>query len=87
MPSRYGAYQPVHLRFQNWGLQKLLLAIAKELQERSGLDLSECFIDGTFVPAKKKKKRSSSAKQSEERAALMTLNLCLAWLTHMQGFP
>jgi transposase len=71
MPSRYGAYQTVHRRFQNWVqdgvLEKLLLAIAKDLQERGGLDLSECFIDGTFVPAKKG--GTSSAKQSEARAA------------------
>ena len=71
MPSRYGAYQTVNRRFQNWVqggvLEKLLLAIAKDLQERGGLDLSECFIDGTFVPAKKG--GTSSAKQSEARAA------------------
>jgi hypothetical protein len=71
MPARYGAFQTVHRRFQNWVqdgvLEKLLLAIAKDLQERGGLDLSECFIDGTFVPAKKG--GTSSAKQSEARAA------------------
>jgi transposase len=71
MPSRYGSYQTVHRRFQNWVqdgvLEKLLLAIAKDLQERGGLDLSECFIDGTFVPAKKG--GTSSAKQNEVRVA------------------
>ena len=71
MPSRYGAYQTVHRRFQNWVqdgvLEKLLLAIARDLQERGGLDLSECFIDGTFVVAKKG--ATSSEKQSEARAA------------------
>jgi len=71
MPSRYGAYQTVHRRFQNWVqdgvLEKLLLAIAKDLKERGGLDLSECFVDGTFVPAKKG--GTSSAKQSEAKAA------------------
>ena len=37
MPSRYGAYQTVHRQFQSWVqdvvLEKLLLSIAKDLQE------------------------------------------------------
>lgn len=57
LPSRYGAYQTVHRRFQGWVrtgvLEAVLLAIAQDLKERGGLDVRECFIDGTFVPAKK----------------------------------
>jgi transposase len=57
LPPRYGSYQTVHRRFQNWVrsgvLESVLLAIAQDLKDRGGLDLSECFIDGTFVPAKK----------------------------------
>ena len=57
LPARYGAYQTVHRRFQNWVrsgvLEAVLLAIAQDLKDRGGLDLRECFIDGTFVPAKK----------------------------------
>jgi len=57
LPERYGKYQTVHRRFQNWVrsgvLERVLLALAKDLRERGGLDLSECFVDGTFVPAKK----------------------------------
>jgi transposase len=57
LPERYGKYQTVHRRFQNWVrsgvMEKVLLALAQDLQERGGLDLKECFIDGTFVPAKK----------------------------------
>jgi transposase len=57
LPERYGKYQTVHRRFQNWVrsgvMEKVLLAIAQDLLERGGLDLRECFIDGTFVPAKK----------------------------------
>lgn len=57
LPDRYGAYQTVHRRFQNWVrsgvMEKVLLAIAQDLKDRGGLDLRECFIDGTFVPAKK----------------------------------
>ena len=57
LPARYGAYQTVHRRFQHWvrsgALAGALLAIAQDLKDRGGLDLRECFIDGTFVPAKK----------------------------------
>ena len=57
LPDRYGAYQTAHRRFQNWVrsgvMERLLLAIAQDLKDRGGLDLRECFIDGTFVPAKK----------------------------------
>jgi transposase len=57
LPGRYGPYQTVHRRFQNWVrsgvMEKVLLAIAQDLKDRGGLDVRECFIDGTFVPAKK----------------------------------
>jgi len=57
LPARYGPYQTVHRRFQNWVragvIEKVLLALADHLKEAGGLDLKECFVDGTFVPAKK----------------------------------
>lgn len=57
LPPRYGPYQTAHRRFQNWVrsgvIEKILLALAQHLQEAGGLDLKECFVDGTFVPAKK----------------------------------
>lgn len=57
LPERYGPYQTVHRRFQNWVrskvLEQVLLAVAQDLKDRGGLDLRECFVDGTFVPAKK----------------------------------
>ncbi len=34
-------------------LSRILEALAKDLKERGELDLSECFIDGTFVVAKR----------------------------------
>ena len=46
-----------HRRFQRWNeegvLDGVLRALAEDLKERGGLDLSECFVDGTFVGAKK----------------------------------
>jgi hypothetical protein len=57
LPERYPSYQTCHRRFQQWTrdgtFEQLLEALATDLYARGGLDLSECFIDGTFVIAKK----------------------------------
>jgi transposase len=57
LPGRYPPYQTCHRRFQeychNGAFEKVLHALAEDLRERGGLDLSESFIDGTFAPAKK----------------------------------
>ena len=71
LPDRYGAYKTAHRRFQNWVrsgvMERVLLAIAQDLKDRGGLDLRECFIDGTFVPAKKG--GAAWGRPSEGRAA------------------
>jgi transposase len=57
LPDRFPPYQTCHRRFQTWvkdgTLRKVLETIAQDLQTRGEIDLSECFIDGTFVVAKK----------------------------------
>lgn len=57
MPERYPSYQTCHRRFQEWVkagvFERILRELARDLKERGGLDLSECFIDGSFVIAKK----------------------------------
>jgi transposase len=57
MPGRYPPSSTCHRRFQEWNrsgvLENVLQALARDLQERGGIDLSEGFIDGTFIPAKK----------------------------------
>ncbi len=57
LPRRYPPYQTSHRRFQLWvrsgTLERVLRTRAEDLRARGGLDLSECFIDGTFVVAKK----------------------------------
>lgn len=57
MPDRYPSPATCHRRFQSWVesdvLERLLQALAEDLRDRGKLDLSECFIDGTFVVAKK----------------------------------
>jgi len=57
LPDRYPPYQTCHRRFQAWvrdgTLEQVLATLATDLQERGGIDVSECFVDGTFVGAKK----------------------------------
>jgi len=57
LPDRCLPYQTCHRRFQQWVrsgvLEQVLQALATDLRERGGLDLSECYIDGMFVVAKK----------------------------------
>ncbi len=57
LPKRYPPYQTCHRRFQRWNeegvLDEILRALVDDLREYGGLDLSECFIDGSFVSAKK----------------------------------
>ena len=57
LPARFPSYQTCHRRFQGWvrdgTLVRVLQALAEDVQERGGLDLSECCIDGTFLGANK----------------------------------
>jgi transposase len=57
LPNRFPPYQTCHRRFQTWVrsgvLARVLETLANDLQQRGAIDLSECFIDGTFVVAKK----------------------------------
>jgi transposase len=57
LPERYPPYQTRHRRFQHWVrsgvFEQTLQALASDLRERGELDPSECFIDGTFIVAKK----------------------------------
>ena len=55
--ERFPPYQTCHRRFQEWArsgaLRRVMETLAEDLQKRGKLDLSECFIDATFVVAKK----------------------------------
>ncbi|CAA9464061.1 MAG: Mobile element protein [uncultured Rubrobacteraceae bacterium] len=57
LPERYPPYQTCHRRFQKWieegVFSAILEALAEDLKGRGEIDLSECYIDGTFVVAKK----------------------------------
>lgn len=57
LPERYPPRSTCHRCFQAWGrsgvFAQILTALAEDLRDRGGIDLSEGFIDGTFAPAKK----------------------------------
>ena len=57
IPDRYPSPATCHRRFQHWVrggvLAKILRALAEDLRDRGKFDLTECFIDATFVGAKK----------------------------------
>lgn len=57
LPERYPPYQTCQRRFQQWvddGVRsRILEALTEDREERGGLDLSEYFIDATFVVATK----------------------------------
>ncbi len=57
VPDRYPSPATCHRRFQQWVrtgvFRKILRALAEDLRDRGKLDLTECFIDATFVGAKK----------------------------------
>ena len=70
LPGRYPPYQTCHRRFprrvRDGTLKRVLASLAEHLRERGTVSLSECFVDGTFVAAKKGEglwERPSEAKE------------------------
>src|SRR5688572_9706327 len=57
MPGRFPSHGTCHRRFQEWVrsgvFRQIVEALSEDLRTRGKLDLSECFIDATFVIAKK----------------------------------
>jgi transposase len=57
LPERFPPYQTCHRRYQAWvesgALGDILAVLAEDLRERGQIDLSECYVDGTFIVAKK----------------------------------
>ncbi len=60
LPERFPSSSTCYRRFSKWGkaglFRKILETLARDLEERGAINLSECFIDGTFVVAKKGRK-------------------------------
>lgn len=69
LPERYPPYQTCHRRFQEWVregvFQGVLEALAHDLEARGEIDLSECYVDATFVIAKKGGPRVGKTKRGK----------------------
>ena len=57
LPAHFPPYQTCHRRYQGWvrsgALRVVLETLAEDLREAGQIDLSECYVDGTFIAAKK----------------------------------
>ena len=57
LPAHFPPYQTCHRRYQGWvrsgALRDVLETLAEDLRESGQIDLSECYVDGTFIVAKK----------------------------------
>lgn len=57
LPRQYGNFNTCFGRFQTWvelGIfAEILTILAKDMEDRGKLNVSECFVDGTFSSAKK----------------------------------
>jgi transposase len=97
LPPRYGSKSTVHRRFQQWVgegvFEEILAVLAGDLKERGALDLSECFIDGTFVSAKKggqvwdPRNEAKAAKSWQWQTALVFLSPSTLALLHRRRSP
>jgi len=71
-PRGYPPYQTCHRRFQQWvragALERVVRALATALERRGALDLTECFVDGSFVRAKRGGPPSPSPRGGRARA-------------------
>ena len=73
LPERFPPYQTCHRHFSTWVrtgvLEKVLKALTRHLQEHGDFDLSECFIDGSFIGAKKGALRSARPSGAKVRSS------------------
>src|SRR4028119_875079 len=72
LPERYGKPSTVHRRLCQWAEQGVLLnlwrAFLSQLDEKGMIRWNECFVDGTFVPAKKGAQPSAKPSAARERS-------------------
>ena len=73
LPRRYGAKSAVHRRLSRWARDGTLLNLWRvfvtELADRDKIRWDECFIDGTFVVAKKGGPWSGPPSAARERSS------------------
>jgi transposase len=84
LPSRYGAYQTCHRRFQQWQrsgvLDGILWALCEDLLARGALGLEETFVDASFAGAKRgaialvQRAAAKGARSWQSRTAMVFLS-------------
>lgn len=69
LPNRYPPHQTCHRWLQEWvargDFQEVLRALVRDVKERGGPDLTERFIDGNFVIAKKRGRWGGKTRQGQ----------------------
>lgn len=72
LPERYGKPSTVHRRLSQWAEDETLLnlwrAFLSQLDERGMIRWNECFVDGTFVAAKKGARQSAKPSAAREQS-------------------
>ena len=97
LPDRFPSGSTCYRRFSRWVkagvFRQILETLAKDLEERGRIDLSECFIDGTFVVAKKGGPKWERPSGERARSSWLVLTLmvfhspCTRLLLHHMKSP
>jgi transposase len=70
LPEEYGSPSAVHRRLCQWAQDGTLLnlwrAFLSQFNEKQQIRWNECFVDGTFIPAKKGGPRSAKPSVARE---------------------
>ncbi len=65
--ERFVAFQTAHRYLQNWVDEGTFQKIVTTLASQADLDLSECFIEGSFIPAKEGALKSAMGAKAKAR--------------------
>lgn len=79
LPDRFPSSSTYQRRFSKWvkdgRLKKILEAPAQHLEDKGLINLEECFIDGTFVVAKKRGAKVGESKRGKGTNLMVLLTL------------
>lgn len=79
LPDRFPSSATCYRRFSKWGkdgrLRKILESLARHLEDNGLINLEECFIDGTFVVAKKGAQKWERPSGAKVRSSWLLLTL------------
>lgn len=79
LPERFPSSSTCYRRFSKWvkdgRLKKILEALARHLEDKGLINLDECFIDGTFVVAKKGAQKLERPSGAKVRSSWLLLTL------------